>query len=153
MLNTHRGIIETNRDKRKGEKSVSQKNKKTFKTKLYCRNLIKRKTPGQFSPVRYSGQFLKWIKEESRQMYQRTKKFMTMHKVLNPRNVIDRLYVSRKEGGRGLASFEVVVDTTIQWLEEYTIKRKGHGIWDDLDIVTKGKLKERNWIFDNNKTK
>ena len=27
---------------------------------------------------------------------------MTMHKALHPRDDVDRLYVSRKEGGRGL---------------------------------------------------
>ena len=32
------------------------------------------------------------------------RKLMTMHKALHPRD--DRLYVSRKEGGRGLASIE-----------------------------------------------
>ena len=31
---------------------------------------------------------------------------MTMHKVLHPRNDVDRLYLSRKEGVRGLASIE-----------------------------------------------
>ena len=31
---------------------------------------------------------------------------MAMHKILKPRNAIGRLYVSRKEGGRELASVE-----------------------------------------------
>ena len=31
---------------------------------------------------------------------------MTMHKALHPRDDVDTLYVSRKEGGRGLASIE-----------------------------------------------
>ena len=31
---------------------------------------------------------------------------MTMHKALHPGDDVDRLYVSRKEGGRGLASTE-----------------------------------------------
>ena len=39
-------------------------------------------------------------------MDQRTRKLMTMHKALHPRDDIDRLCVSRKEGGRGLASIE-----------------------------------------------
>ena len=39
-------------------------------------------------------------------MDQRTRKLMTMHKALHPRDDVDRLYVSRKEGGRGLASIE-----------------------------------------------
>ena len=50
---------------------------------------------------------------------------MTMHKALHPRNDVDRLYVPRKEGGRGLASIEDSVDTSIQWLEDYIEKHEG----------------------------
>ena len=39
-------------------------------------------------------------------MDQRTRKLMIMYKALHPRDDIDRLYVSRKEGGRRLASIE-----------------------------------------------
>ena len=52
-------------------------------------------------------------------MDQRTRKLMTMHKALHPRDDADRLYVSRKEGGRGLASIEDSVDASIQRLEDY----------------------------------
>ena len=38
---------------------------------------------------------------------------MTIHEALLSRDDIDRLYVSRKEGGRGLASTEDSVDTSI----------------------------------------
>ena len=38
---------------------------------------------------------------------------------------VDRLYVSRKEGGRGLANIEDSVDASMQWLESYIIKRGG----------------------------
>ena len=50
---------------------------------------------------------------------------MTMHKALYPRVDVDRLYMSRKEGGRGLTSFEDSVDTSIQRLEDYTEKHRG----------------------------
>ena len=50
---------------------------------------------------------------------------MIMHKALHPRDDIDRLYVSRKEGGRGLASIEDSVDVSIQRLKEYIQKHKG----------------------------
>ena len=44
---------------------------------------------------------------------------MTMHKVLHPRGDVDRLYVSRKEGGSGLASTEDSDDASIQRIEDY----------------------------------
>ena len=47
-----------------------------------------------------------------------------MHKALHPRDDVDRLYVSRKEGGRRLASIEDSVDTSIQRLEDYIEKHE-----------------------------
>ena len=50
---------------------------------------------------------------------------MLKHKALHPRDDVDRLYVSRKEGGRGLASNEDSVDALIQRLEDYIQKHDG----------------------------
>ena len=50
---------------------------------------------------------------------------MTIHKALNPREDVDSVYVSRKEGGRGLASIEDSFDASIQRLEDYIEKHKG----------------------------
>ena len=80
------------------------------------------KSPQYFFPVRYSGLFLKWTREELQQMNQRTRKLMPMHKALHPRDNVDRLYVSRKEGERGLTSIENTIDASIQWVEEYIKK-------------------------------
>ena len=57
-------------------------------------------------------------------MDQRTRKLMTMNKALHPRDDVDRLYVSRKEGGRGLTSMEDTVDASIQRLENYIEKHE-----------------------------
>ena len=46
---------------------------------------------------------------------------MTMHKVLHPRDYIDRLYVLRKEGGRGLPTLKIA---SMQ-LEDYLKKHGG----------------------------
>ena len=50
---------------------------------------------------------------------------MTMHKALHPRDDVDRLYVSRKEGGSGLTSIVDSVDASIQQLEHYIQKHNG----------------------------
>ena len=67
--------------------------------------------------VRYTGPFLKWTREELKQIDQLTRKLMIMHKALHTRNDVDRQYVSRKEGGRGLSSIEDTVDASIQRLK------------------------------------
>ena len=48
-----------------------------------------------------------------------------MHKALHPKDDVDRLYVLRKEGGRGLASIEDSIDTSIQRLEDYIERHEG----------------------------
>ena len=63
--------------------------------------------------------FLKWTKDELKQMDQRTR-----NKALHPRDDVDRLYVSRKEWGTGLASIEGSVHTSIQRLEDYIEKHE-----------------------------
>ena len=47
---------------------------------------------------------------------------MTMHKAFHPIDDVDRLYASRNEGGRRLASIQDSVDASIQWLEGYIEK-------------------------------
>ena len=51
-----------------------------------------------------------------------------MHKALHPRDDVDRLYVSRKEGGRGLACIEDSVDASIKRLKDYLQKMKGDSL-------------------------
>ena len=62
-------------------------------------------------------------------MDQRTRKLMTMHKALHPRDDNDRLYVSKKVGGIGLASIEDSIEASIQ-LKDYIEKYKGGLITD-----------------------
>ena len=91
---------------------------------MNSKNLIKRINTWAVPLVRYSGLFLKWSREELKQMDQRTRKLMTIHKALHPRDTVDRLYVPRKERGRGLASIEDVVDALTKRLENYTENRR-----------------------------
>ena len=57
-------------------------------------------------------------------MDQRTRKLMTMHKALHSKDDVDRLYISSKEGGRGLTSIEDSFDASIQRLEDYIEKQE-----------------------------
>ena len=111
--------------KEKIQKEYLRRTRKLLETKLNCRNLVKGINTWTVPLVRYSGPFLKWTRDELKQMDQRTRKLMTMHKALHPRDDVNRRYVSRKEGGRGLASIEESVDAWIQRLEDYIQKHEG----------------------------
>ena len=110
--------------KEKIQKEYLRRTRKLLETKLNSRKLIKGINTWAVPLVRYSGPFLKWTRDELKQMDRRTRKLMTVHKASHPRDDVDRLYVSRKEGGGGLASIEDSVDASIQ-LKDYIQKHEG----------------------------
>ena len=131
------GILEANTIKQletkdKFKKEYRRRNKKLLDTKPSSRNLINR----------YSGSILKWTREKLKQMDQKTRILMTMHKALHPRDDVDRQYVWRKEGGRVLVSIEVSVDPSIQRLEDYIEKHAG-GLITVIKNDTENKITNR----------
>ena len=60
--------------KEKIKKDYFRRTRKLFKTKLYCRNLIKGINTWPVLLVRYSGPFLKWTRENLKEIDQRIKK-------------------------------------------------------------------------------
>jgi predicted GNAT family acetyltransferase len=56
--------------------------------------------------LRYSFGIINWRIEEIKQIDRKTRKMLTMYKMHHPKADIDRLYVKRKEGGRGLVQVE-----------------------------------------------
>ena len=65
-------------------------------------------------------------------MDQRTRKLMTMHKALHPRDDVASQYVSRKEGRIWPVSIEDSVDASIQRLEDYIEKHEG---WQPSETI------------------
>ena len=83
--------------KEKIKKEYLRRTRKLLETKLYCRNHIKGINTWVVALVRYSGPFLKWTREELKQMDKRTRKLITMHKVLHHRdNVTDNMCQEKK---------------------------------------------------------
>ena len=141
------GILEADTIKQVQMKDMIQKEylrrtRKLLETKLSNRTLIKGINTWAVPLVRNSGPFLKWTREELKQMDQRTRKLMTMHKASHPRDDADRLHVSRKEGGRGLASIEDTVDASIQRLEDY-IEKHERGLITTISVDTDNTINER----------
>ena len=59
--------------------------------------------------MRYGAGVLKWRFDELKELDRKSRKLLTMHKGLHPKSDVDRLYVSRKEGGRGLVGCESTI--------------------------------------------
>ena len=86
--------------KKKTTKEGLRRTMKLIETKFCSRNFIKRTWAAIL--IRYSGPFLKLTKKELKKMDQRTRKLITMYKVLHRKDDIDRLYgkVTGKVGNR-----------------------------------------------------
>ena len=71
------------------------------------------------SLLRYSASFVSGRKSELQAVDRKTRKLFTIYGALHPKAHIDRLYIPRKEGARGLISIEDCVELTVRGLEGY----------------------------------
>ena len=60
-----------------------------------------------------------WTKMELEELDQKTRKLMTMYGAHHPKADVDRLYLQRYEGGRGLLGLEDCVKVEVHSLEKY----------------------------------
>ena len=93
------------------------------------------------SIVRYGAGIISWTKMELEELDRRTRKLMTMYGAHHPKADVDRLYLQRCEGGRGLLGLEDCVQVEVHSLDKY------------LNTSKKKILKEvsRSRIIENNK--
>jgi len=69
--------------------------------------------------VTYSFNVINWKLSELRRLDSKTRKYLTMNRMHHPRADVDRLYVKRKEGGRGLIQIENAYITSTIGLDMY----------------------------------
>ena len=84
-----------------------------MKSKLNGGNLVRGGNTWAVSLIRYSAAFVSWWKSELQDIDRKTRKLFTMYRALHPKSDVDRLYIPKKEGGRGLISIEDCVELAI----------------------------------------
>ena len=72
-----------------------------------------------------STRILKWTKDEPKIMDRKARKIMMMNRIYHLQNDIDRLYISRMEGGQGLLRIADCVETEEQNLS-LCLDKLGH---------------------------
>jgi uncharacterized membrane protein YgaE (UPF0421/DUF939 family) len=90
-----------------------------LKSELNARNKITAIGALADPVLRYSFGIINWRIEDIKKIDSKTRKILTMYKVHRPKADIDRLYVKRKEGRRGLVQVEVAYKAEITGLAEY----------------------------------
>ena len=104
--------------------------RKILKSKLNGGNLVRGVNTWAVSLLRYSAEFVSWRKSELQAIDRKTRKLCTIYKASHSKSDVGRLYIPRKEGGRGLISIEDCVELAIKGLEVYIHESKERLIQD-----------------------
>ena len=109
--------------------------RKVLKSKLNGGSLVHGVNTWVVSLLRFSEAFVSWRKSELQATDRKTRKLFTIYGALDPKSDVERLYIPRKEGGRGLISIEDCVELAITSLEEYL-----HGSEEKLIQAARDKI-------------
>ena len=119
--------------KLKVSKEYFRRLKKVLKLKLNGGNLVQEVNTWAVSLLRYSAVFISWRKFELQAIDSETRKLFTIYGGLHPKSDVDRLYVPRKDGRRGLKAIEDCVELVVRGLEVYV-----HGSEERLIQAARG---------------
>ena len=92
--------------KEKFSKEYLRRLRLILRSKLNGRNKIMAVNTWAVSVMRYGAGILKWNTDELKSLDRRTRKFITMHGALHLKSDVDRVYLRRELGRRGLISCE-----------------------------------------------
>ena len=84
-------------------------------------NMMRAVNAWAVSVVRYTAGVLDWTQKELEALDKKTRKILTMNGAFHKASSVDRLYMKRKEGGRGLISVEECVRAEERGLCEYVL--------------------------------
>ena len=93
--------------------------RKLAKSKLYAGNVISAINQWALGVMRYSGGVIDWNRGDLVRIDIKTRKILTSNALFHPRANVARLYLKRKDGGRGLISVEQCVKSEENSLWDY----------------------------------
>ena len=143
--------IKENEMKEKTIKEYKQRLKLVLKSKLDGKNKITSINAWAVAVFRHGAGILQWKESELRDVDRKSRKTMTMYGALHPKSDVDRLYIKRKDRGRGLMSVEQCVREEKNSLGFYVANTyenliKGIAAAETInteDTVKSGELKNR----------
>ena len=124
------GILEDDQVKHKEMKKQIEgeyfsRVRKVLRSKLNAGNMIKAVNTWAVSLVRYAAGVVDWNQNELQAMDRKTRKLLTIYGGLHPKSDVDRIYLDRKKGGRGLMGVEETVRYEEQSLYKYFEQKIG----------------------------
>ena len=107
--------------KGKVEKEYLRRVKLLARSKLYAGNLVRGINAWAIGVVRYSAGIIDWTEVDLKKMDVKTRKTLSMAGAFHTRGSSLRLYIKRKEGGKGLISVEDCVKMERANLKSYVM--------------------------------
>ncbi|XP_042889217.1 uncharacterized protein LOC122264411 [Penaeus japonicus] len=105
--------------KEKVRKEYYRRVKLVLKTELNSKNRVEAVNTLAVLVVQYSYNIINWNLPDLQRMDRKTRKLLTANKMLHPKSDVDRLYLPRKEGGRGLIQLELTYKTSTVGMKHY----------------------------------
>jgi len=141
----YRGMLETDQIKHdemkdKVKTEYLRRVRRVLQLKLNGGNTIGAINTWAVSPARYTAGIINWRKDELEAMDRKTRKMMTIYNSLHPRAYVDRLYIPRKHGGRGLISIQESI-----YMEEQSLSRYTEDIEEELLAATRRENIVNDW--------
>ena len=145
------GVLEVDNIKHQQIKSQLEKKyvkglRKILKSKLNSGKLVTSINTWAVSLVRYRAGVIEWTQQELENIDRRTRNMMHLYSEIHPRAEVDRLYVQRNEGGRGLMSILDTVRNEEQSMIEY-IRNKYSEIMTTIQHYTGKQIEENRQRF------
>eukprot|EP00794_Sanderia_malayensis_P013027 gene13027-14365_t len=105
--------------KEKVTKEYYRRVRLVLKTELNSKNRIEAVNTLAVPVVQYSYNIINWNLPDLQRMDRKTRKLLNANKMLHPKSDVDRLYLPRKEGGRGLIQLELTYKTSTVGMKHY----------------------------------
>ena len=100
---------DTNHDSEVRARAITEYKKRirqVLRSQLIARNQVKAINAYAVPVIRHPAGIIKWTEESIKEVDIATTKLLTIHGAFNPKSNTARLYLSRKDGGRGLNECE-----------------------------------------------
>jgi alkylhydroperoxidase/carboxymuconolactone decarboxylase family protein YurZ len=121
--------------KTKARQEYRKRSRKILKSRLNAKHKIEAINMYAVPVIQYTAGVIKWTKEDMNKLNRQTRKMLTMYGALHPRADVDRLYLPRRIGGRGLKDMAETIEKEVRSLTEYVHKSQRDPL---LEIVKAG---------------
>ena len=112
-------------------------------TELCAKNKIQAIGSLTVPVLRYGFGIVNWHQEELQKLYRKTRKLLTIHGQHHSKADVDRLYVPRKQGGRGLMQLESSHAVEITNLMEYVERKEDPLIQNFKNKILKEEIESK----------